>query len=94
MVSRTDLGGRRHGDAWVTPAATVATYPEQGHFTLPIWSDCVSAALPDPHYHLHHFNAARPHRTLEQLTPAQAETQPPRVIDLAQDLMAARRTDG
>jgi len=33
--------------------------------------------------YLHHFNTARPHRTLEQLTPAQAETQPPRVINLA-----------
>jgi hypothetical protein len=31
---------------------------------------------------LHHFNAARPHRTLAQLVPAQAETQPPPVIDL------------
>jgi transposase InsO family protein len=27
--------------------------------------------------HLHHFNAARPHQALAQLTPAQAETQPP-----------------
>ena len=25
--------------------------------------------------YLHHFNAARPHRTLVQLAPAQAETQ-------------------
>jgi transposase InsO family protein len=33
--------------------------------------------------YLHHFNAARPHRTLAQLTPAQAETNPPQVIDLA-----------
>ena len=33
--------------------------------------------------YLHHFNAARPHRTLAQLAPAQAETQPPPVIDLA-----------
>jgi putative transposase len=33
--------------------------------------------------YLHHFNTARPHRTLAQLTPAQAETQPPPVINLA-----------
>jgi putative transposase len=32
--------------------------------------------------YLHHFNAARPHRTLGQLAPAQAETQPPPVINL------------
>jgi putative transposase len=32
--------------------------------------------------YLHHFNAARPHRTLAQFAPAQAETQPPPVIDL------------
>jgi putative transposase len=33
--------------------------------------------------YLHHFNAARPHRTLGQLAPVQAETQPPPVINLA-----------
>ena len=33
--------------------------------------------------HLQHFNTARPHRTLGQLAPAQAETQPPPVINLA-----------
>jgi putative transposase len=33
--------------------------------------------------YLHHFNAARPHRTLAQLTPAQTETQPPHVANLA-----------
>ena len=32
--------------------------------------------------YLHHFNAARPHRALEQLTPAQAESQPPQVLNL------------
>ena len=32
--------------------------------------------------YLHHFNTARPHRTLGQLAPAQAETQPPPVINL------------
>jgi putative transposase len=41
--------------------------------------------------YLHHFNAARPHRTLEQLTPAQAETQPPHLINLA-DHQVCRRT--
>jgi len=33
--------------------------------------------------YLLHFNAARPHRSLGQLAPAQAETQPPEPIDLA-----------
>jgi putative transposase len=33
--------------------------------------------------YLHHFTTARPHRTLGQLAPAQAETQPPPVINLA-----------
>jgi putative transposase len=32
--------------------------------------------------YLQHFNTARPHRTLGQLAPAQAETQPPPVINL------------
>jgi len=32
--------------------------------------------------YLHHFNTARPHRTLGQLTPVQAETQPPPMINL------------
>jgi putative transposase len=33
--------------------------------------------------YLQHFNTARPHRTLGQLAPAQAESQPPPVINLA-----------
>jgi len=33
--------------------------------------------------YLHHFNTARPHRTLTQLSPVQAETQPPQMINLA-----------
>ncbi|MBV9763700.1 MAG: transposase [Acidobacteriaceae bacterium] len=33
--------------------------------------------------YLHHFNTVRPHRTLAQLSPIQAETHPPRLIDLA-----------
>jgi hypothetical protein len=32
--------------------------------------------------YLHHVNAARPHRTLAQLTPAQAETQPTQAVNL------------
>jgi putative transposase len=33
--------------------------------------------------YLHHFNTARPHRTLAQLAPVQAETQSQPVINLA-----------
>jgi putative transposase len=33
--------------------------------------------------YLHHFNTARPHRILTQLSPGQAETEPPQVINLA-----------
>jgi putative transposase len=33
--------------------------------------------------YLHHFNTARPHRTLGQLAPTQADTQPPSAINLA-----------
>ena len=33
--------------------------------------------------YLQHYNAARPHRALGQLTPAQASTRPPEPIDLA-----------
>jgi putative transposase len=40
--------------------------------------------------YLHHFNTARPHRTLGQLAPAQAETGPPHVINLA-DYQIRRR---
>jgi putative transposase len=40
--------------------------------------------------YLDHFNTSRPHRTLGQLAPAQAETQPPPVIDLA-DYQVRRR---
>jgi transposase InsO family protein len=42
--------------------------------------------------YLHHFNTARPHRTLGQLAPAQAETHPPRVINLATTKFAADRS--
>ena len=40
--------------------------------------------------YLHHFNTARPHRTLGQLAPAQAETGPLQVINLA-DCQVRRR---
>jgi transposase InsO family protein len=40
--------------------------------------------------YLHHFNTARPHRTLGQLAPVQAETHPPRVTNLA-DYQVRRR---
>jgi hypothetical protein len=33
--------------------------------------------------YLRHYNTARPHRALGQLTPAQADTRPPGPIDLA-----------
>jgi len=40
--------------------------------------------------YLHHCSEARPHRALTQLAPAQAETQPPHVINLA-DYQVCRR---
>ena len=40
--------------------------------------------------YLRHFNTARPHRFLQQLAPAQAETQPPAPIDL-NDYQIVRR---
>jgi putative transposase len=40
--------------------------------------------------YLHHFNTARPHRTPGQLAPAQADTQPPPAINLA-DYQVRRR---
>lgn len=40
--------------------------------------------------YLRHFNTARPYRFLKQLAPAQAETQPPAPIDLA-DYQIVRR---
>jgi hypothetical protein len=33
--------------------------------------------------YLNHFNTARPHRTLGQIAPIQAETQPLRVLNFA-----------
>ncbi len=40
--------------------------------------------------YLHHFNEARPHRALAQLTPTQTDTQPPHVINLV-DYQVNRR---
>jgi len=34
--------------------------------------------------YLRHYNAARPHRSLGQLTPAQADTRPPEPVNLAE----------
>ena len=34
--------------------------------------------------YLRHYNAARPHRSLGQLTPTQADTQPPEPVNLAE----------
>jgi putative transposase len=41
--------------------------------------------------HVRHFNTARPHRSLQQLAPAQAETQPPTPVNLA-DYRVRRRS--
>jgi hypothetical protein len=42
--------------------------------------------------YLHHFNAARPHRTLGQRTPAQTKTQPPLMIKLLTIRFGAKRS--
>jgi putative transposase len=44
--------------------------------------------------YLRHYNAARPHRSLGQLTPAQAETQPPQTINLAEHRIHRRQILG
>jgi putative transposase len=44
--------------------------------------------------YLRHHNAARPHRSLGQLTPAQAETQPPQSINLAEHRIHRRQVLG
>ena len=41
-----------------------------------------------------HYNAARPHRSLGQLTPAQAETQSPQTINLAEHRIRLKRVLG
>jgi len=40
--------------------------------------------------YLDHFNEARPHRALAHLAPAQAETRPPQVINLADNQVRRR----
>jgi putative transposase len=40
--------------------------------------------------YLHHFNEARPHRALAQLTPTQADAQPPPMINFL-DYQVRRR---
>jgi hypothetical protein len=40
--------------------------------------------------YLRHYNTARPHRFLGQLTPAQADSQPPEPVNLAEHLTAHR----
>ena len=42
--------------------------------------------------YLHHFNEARPHRALAQLTPTQTETQPPHMINLVDHQSTADRS--
>lgn len=44
--------------------------------------------------YLRHYNAARPHRSLGQLTPAQAESQPPQTINLAEHRVRRRQVLG
>jgi hypothetical protein len=44
--------------------------------------------------YLRHYNAARPHRALGQLTPAQADTQPPEPIDLAEHRIRRKQVLG
>jgi putative transposase len=44
--------------------------------------------------YLRHYNAARPHRSLGQLTPAQAETQPPQTMNLAEHRIHRRQVLG
>jgi putative transposase len=44
--------------------------------------------------YLQHYNAARPHRSLGQLTPAQAETQHPQAINLAEHRIHRRQVLG
>ena len=44
--------------------------------------------------YLQHYNAARPHHSLGQLTPAQAETQHPQAINLAEQRIHRRQVLG
>jgi transposase InsO family protein len=44
--------------------------------------------------YLQHYNTARPHRFLGQLTPAQAETQSPQTINVAEHRIRRKRVLG
>ena len=44
--------------------------------------------------YLRHYNTGRPHRALGQLTPAQAETQPPQTINLAEHRIRRKQVLG
>jgi transposase InsO family protein len=44
--------------------------------------------------YLQHYNTARPHRGLNQLTPAQAETQAPQTINLAEHRIRRKQVLG
>jgi|SRR4051794_1254430 hypothetical protein len=58
-----------------------------------VWLTVLSRLLPRRRIisiYLRHFNTARPHRTLGQLAPVQAETHPPRVINLTDHKVRCR----
>jgi transposase InsO family protein len=44
--------------------------------------------------YLPHYNTARPHRSLGQLTPAQASTRPPEPVDLAEHRIRRKQVLG
>jgi putative transposase len=44
--------------------------------------------------YLRHYNAARPHRALGQLTPAQAGTAPPEPVNLAEQRIRCKQVLG
>ena len=44
--------------------------------------------------YLRHYNAARPHRALGQLTPAQADTRPPEPVNLAEHRIRRKQVLG
>ena len=44
--------------------------------------------------YLRHYNAARPHRSLGQLTPAQADTRPPEPVNLAEHRIRRKQVLG
>ena len=44
--------------------------------------------------YLMHYNTARPHRSLDQLTPAQAETCPPEPVSLAEHRIYVKQVLG